>query len=150
MPATVKAPRPRLSVTSIAIAQPLCRARSSLCLRPTMKVMMETTMAMIAYTGLENVRGGVMPSTTSRMTPPPTEVMSPSMTTPKASIPLRIPSAAPEMAKAGIPTSSRMNISVSNAYHSPPCFAREVYHFWGFISSRKRPRRWRPGRRACR
>ena len=67
-----------------------------------------------------------------------------------ASIPLRIPSAAPEIAKAGIPVSSRMNISVSNAYHSPPCFAREVYHFWGFISSRKRPRRWRPGRRACR
>ena len=102
-------------------------------------------MAMIAYTGLENVRGGVMPSTTSRMTPPPTEVMSPSMTTPKASIPLRIPSAAPEIAKAGIPVSSRMTISVSNAYHSPAMFCAGSISLLGLYFKPKKATAMAPG-----
>lgn len=68
---------------------------------------MDTAMATSACTGSRRAVGGVSPSIVSRSIPPPTAVVMPSMATPNRSISLRIPSAAPEMAKAAAPISSK-------------------------------------------
>lgn len=64
-------------------------------------------MATSACTGSRSAAGGVCPSITSRRMPPPTAVVMPTMATPNRSIPLRMPSAAPEMAKATAPINSK-------------------------------------------
>ena len=73
--------------------------------------MSDTASASRAYTGLWNVLGGVSPRITSRITPPPTAVVSPRMNTPKMSMPFFTPSTAPETAKAAVPISSSTKMS---------------------------------------
>ena len=66
-------------------------------------------MAISASSGSVSAAGGVRPRIVSRRIPPPTVVSMPVMLTPKRSSPLRMPSIAPEMAKATVPMSSNIN-----------------------------------------
>ena len=59
-----------------------------------------------AYTGFVNTLGGIIPSTISRIIPPPTAVTTPSTLTPKMSIFRSTPTIAPEAAKATVPAIS--------------------------------------------
>ena len=64
-------------------------------------------MATSACVGFRSAAGGVCPSIMSRRMPPPTAVVMPIMATPNRSIPLRMPSAAPDTAKATAPIISK-------------------------------------------
>ena len=75
--------------------------------------MRDTAKASSAQVGSRNTRGGIVPMTTSRSTPPPVAVMMPSMATPKRSMPWRMASIAPEMAKETVPMISKIEKSKS-------------------------------------
>ena len=69
--------------------------------------------------GFWNIAGGVAPKIISRITPPPTATVSPSMQTPKISIFFLIPVRAPDTANAAAPVSSRIRMKISIKILSP-------------------------------
>ena len=71
------------------------------------KTMIAVTIANVAYIGFRKVLGGVIPRIRSRITPPPTAVVRPRITTPRISIFFLRPVIAPETENATVPISSR-------------------------------------------
>ena len=65
-----------------------------------------------AYTGFVNTAGGMTPSTTSLIMPPPTAVATPRTLTPKISILRSTPPIAPEAANAIVPAISIINVMI--------------------------------------
>ena len=123
IPTEVNTPSPIESITRSTASKSTRFRRSAERMREKKITIAEQT-AIIRYSGCCSACGGVLPSSRSRIIPPPTAVVAPSIATPRISIRFSMPTSAPDMANAIVPIISSISVTVSVIL--PPPFSVKI------------------------